>query len=84
MVKLKAFNDMFIEEEIRGFLGESGADMSDDVDFEAFLRVSHYDLFCIYSLKRRIEIKVIKLSLHWFELKRGESELSFLLLVLLY
>ncbi|RVW70228.1 Fimbrin-5 [Vitis vinifera] len=38
MVKLKAFSDMFKEEEIRGILGESGADVNDEVDFEAFLR----------------------------------------------
>lgn len=47
MVKLKAFSDMFKEEEIGGILGESGADMNDEVDFEAFLRVSYYDSFCI-------------------------------------
>ena len=42
MVKLKAFNAMFKEEEIEGILGESGADISDEVDFEAFLKVRLY------------------------------------------
>ena len=40
MVKLKAFRDMYSEDEIRGILGESGTDLTDDVDFEAFLKVS--------------------------------------------
>jgi plastin-1 len=39
MVKLKPFKE-FTEEEIRGILGESGSDLSDETDFEAFLRVS--------------------------------------------
>ncbi|KAE8125453.1 hypothetical protein FH972_020259 [Carpinus fangiana] len=37
MVKLKPFKE-FTEEEIRGILGESGSDLSDETDFEAFLR----------------------------------------------
>lgn len=57
MVKLKAFSDMFKEEEIRGILGESGADMNDEVDFEAFLRVSHYDSFCIRIRIRGIVVQ---------------------------
>lgn len=39
MVKLKPFRE-FTEEEIRGILGESGSDLSNEIDFEAFLRVS--------------------------------------------
>ncbi|KAG2682425.1 hypothetical protein I3843_11G191400 [Carya illinoinensis] len=37
MVKLKTFKE-FSEEEIRGILGESGCDLSNEIDFEAFLR----------------------------------------------
>lgn len=37
MVKLKPFRE-FTEEEIRGILGESGSDLSNEIDFEAFLR----------------------------------------------
>ncbi|KAF2285696.1 hypothetical protein GH714_007245 [Hevea brasiliensis] len=37
-VKLKAFNPMFNEEEIRGILSESFSDMSSEIDFEGFLR----------------------------------------------
>uniref|UniRef100_A0A5B7C3V0 Calponin-homology (CH) domain-containing protein n=1 Tax=Davidia involucrata TaxID=16924 RepID=A0A5B7C3V0_DAVIN len=38
MLKLKAFSEMFNEEEIRGILGESGSDMSNEIDFEGFLK----------------------------------------------
>ncbi|KAJ1392513.1 EF-hand domain pair [Sesbania bispinosa] len=38
MVKLKAFSDMYSQDEIRGILGELGTDFTDDIDFEAFLR----------------------------------------------
>ncbi|XP_027330249.1 fimbrin-1-like [Abrus precatorius] len=38
MVQLKAFRDMYGEDEIRGILGESGTDFTNDVDFEGFLR----------------------------------------------
>ncbi|PHU12975.1 Fimbrin-3 [Capsicum chinense] len=38
MVKLKAFNEMFNEEEIRNILGESGSDANDEIDFENFLK----------------------------------------------
>ncbi|KAF8410810.1 hypothetical protein HHK36_003347 [Tetracentron sinense] len=38
MAKLKALIEMFTEEEITGILGESCSDMSDEIDFEAFLR----------------------------------------------
>ncbi|KAK9268969.1 hypothetical protein L1049_000736 [Liquidambar formosana] len=38
MVKLKAFSEMFTEEDIRGIVGESSSDMSDEIDFEAFLK----------------------------------------------
>lgn len=39
MAKLKAFRE-FTEEEIRGILGELNSDLSEEIDFEAFLRVS--------------------------------------------
>ncbi|KAF3648244.1 Fimbrin-3 [Capsicum annuum] len=38
MVKLKAFNEMFNEEEIWNILGESGSDANDEIDFENFLK----------------------------------------------
>ncbi|KAK9089802.1 hypothetical protein Scep_028884 [Stephania cephalantha] len=38
LVKLKAFNQMFSENEIVEILGESSPDMGDEIDFEAFLR----------------------------------------------
>ncbi|XP_061375633.1 fimbrin-1-like [Gastrolobium bilobum] len=38
MVKLKAFGDIYNEDEIRSILGESGTDFTGDIDFEAFLR----------------------------------------------
>ncbi|KAJ8542860.1 hypothetical protein K7X08_005383 [Anisodus acutangulus] len=38
MAKLKAFNEMFNEEEIRNILGESGSDANDEIDFESFLK----------------------------------------------
>ncbi|XP_020223804.1 fimbrin-1 [Cajanus cajan] len=38
MVKLNAFRDMYKEDEIRGILGESGTDITNEIDFEAFLK----------------------------------------------
>ncbi|KAK7276901.1 hypothetical protein RIF29_18049 [Crotalaria pallida] len=38
MVKLKAFRDIYNEDEIRGILGESDENVTKDIDFEAFLR----------------------------------------------
>lgn len=39
MMKLKAFTEMYNEDEIKEILTESGTDFTNDVDFEAFLRV---------------------------------------------
>lgn len=39
-VKLKAFTEMFKEDEIRAILEESYKDMDEEIDFESFLRVS--------------------------------------------
>ncbi|XP_022753076.1 fimbrin-1-like isoform X2 [Durio zibethinus] len=39
MVKLKAFSTMLTEDEIRQILSESYSDMSNEIDFETFLRV---------------------------------------------
>ena len=51
MVKLKAFSTMLTEDEIRQILGESYSDMSNEVDFETFLRVSHiYTSLCMLSV----------------------------------
>lgn len=36
--KLKAFTEMFNEDEIKAILGESCTDMSEEIDFESFLR----------------------------------------------
>ncbi|XP_065862486.1 fimbrin-1-like [Euphorbia lathyris] len=38
MVRLKAFNSVFDEEEIEGILSESFSDMSSEIDFEGFLK----------------------------------------------
>ncbi|KAB5521190.1 hypothetical protein DKX38_025509 [Salix brachista] len=38
MVKLNASNSMFNEEEITGILNEADADLSNEIDFEAFLK----------------------------------------------
>lgn len=40
MVKLKGLNEMFTEAEINAMLKELHPDMDEEVDFEAFLRVS--------------------------------------------
>lgn len=39
-VKLKAFSEMFSEDEIKAVLEESCKDISEEIDFESFLRVS--------------------------------------------
>ncbi|CAB4308515.1 unnamed protein product [Prunus armeniaca] len=38
MVKLKAFRDMYSEEDIRGTLSGLGSNFSDEIDFESFLK----------------------------------------------
>lgn len=53
-VKLKAFTEMFTEDEIKAILGESYKDMNGELDFESFLRVSRCYMvvvcfFFIYS-----------------------------------
>lgn len=40
--KLKAFSEMFKEDEIKAIMGESHTNMEDEVDFESYLRVSLY------------------------------------------
>lgn len=47
MMKLKAFVDMYSEDEIRGVLNESGNDFANDVDFEEFLKVCSFMVFSI-------------------------------------
>lgn len=42
--KLKAFSEMFNEDEIKTILGESNSDMAEEIDFEAFLRVSLFKI----------------------------------------
>ncbi|XP_028751926.1 fimbrin-1-like [Neltuma alba] len=39
MANLKAFKEMYTEGEIEGVLGEKSPDLSDEIDFESFLRV---------------------------------------------
>ncbi|OWM85843.1 fimbrin-1-like [Punica granatum] len=38
-VKLKAFNEMFTEDEVRGILMDSNSDFSTAIDFEGFLKI---------------------------------------------
>jgi plastin-1 len=40
MIKLEAFNSMFTVEEITGILDELHADLSNEIEFEDFLKVS--------------------------------------------
>lgn len=47
LAKLKALNEMFTEQEIRGILNGSYSDMGEEIDFEAFLKVSHILAFCV-------------------------------------
>lgn len=39
-VKLKAFSELFTEDEIKDFLKETSRDVGEELDFESFLRVS--------------------------------------------
>lgn len=39
-VKLKAFTELFTEDEIKAVLEESYKDIDEEIDFESFLRVS--------------------------------------------
>lgn len=41
MAKLNPFQEMFNEKEIEVMLGELATDLTGEIDFEAFLRVSH-------------------------------------------
>lgn len=41
MVKLKAFREMYTEEEIQKMIGETESDFGHEIDFESFLKVSH-------------------------------------------
>lgn len=38
--KLKAFTEMFTEDEVKGVLLESNKDSGEEIDFESYLRVS--------------------------------------------
>lgn len=44
MVKSKAFKETYSEEEIRNILSGLGSNLSDEIDFESFLKVSHFVL----------------------------------------
>jgi hypothetical protein len=57
MVKLKAFRE-FTAEEIRGILGELSSDLSEEIDFEAFLRVGF--LCLLISLSPSLSLGVDK------------------------
>ena len=47
--KLKAFIEMFKEDEIKTILEESCKDMSEEIDFEHFLRVIFWNMvLCLY------------------------------------
>lgn len=40
--KLKAFSELFTEDEIKSVLADSYQNVDDDIDFESFLRVSFF------------------------------------------
>lgn len=40
--KLKAFSEVFTEDEIKNVLAESYQNMDEEIDFESFLRVSSF------------------------------------------
>lgn len=40
LCKLKAFKDILNEDDIKAIFSESSSDMSEEIDFESFLRVS--------------------------------------------
>lgn len=42
MVKSKAFKETYSEEEISNILSGLGSNLSDEIDFESFLKVSHF------------------------------------------
>lgn len=44
MMNLKAFKERHSEEEIRGILSESDPQLSDEIDFESFLRASLFSV----------------------------------------
>ena len=52
-VKLKAFSEMFTEDEIKDFLKETSRDVGEEIDFESYLRVSlfmmEFELFFVYG-----------------------------------
>lgn len=50
MMKLKAFKERHSEEEIRGILSESDPQLSDEIDFESFLRVSLFSVYILFHL----------------------------------
>lgn len=54
MVKSKAFKETYSEEEIRNILSGLGSNLSDEIDFESFLKVSHFvfSLFLRHTLAR--------------------------------
>jgi hypothetical protein len=47
MTKLKAFQELLTEKEVKAILEEYYADMEEEIDFEAFLRVSYLQLYLV-------------------------------------
>ncbi|KAG7015552.1 Fimbrin-5 [Cucurbita argyrosperma subsp. argyrosperma] len=73
MMNLKAFKERHSEEEIRGILSESDPQLSDEIDFESFLRAS---LFTAYlNLHGRSAEKVGGANNSWSFLKASTTTL---------
>lgn len=47
MTKLKAFQELLTEKEVKAILEEYYADTEEEIDFEAFLRVSYSQLYLV-------------------------------------
>lgn len=55
IMRLKSFNDIFNEEEIRRGLEQSHSDMNDEIDFEGFLRVSFSHTLALLLIQLKLE-----------------------------
>ena len=61
LVKLKPFSEIFKEDEIRDLLCASGADSSNEVDFEGFLKVTLFHAFNLNgSILVRFDPEIVK------------------------
>ena len=48
MSKMNPFSEMLTEDEVKFILSESSADLSEEIEFESFLRVSIYLPILVY------------------------------------